>query len=163
MKFFPDTAVAGEVLNTTGQKEASWFSQSHIRHTMSATISACPKPGTLKTEPLALMETLLTVPSFGPGSGSASITCTAGGWDYWSVNDLERCGPESSACLHSLGMVGRVRTRALCSPAARQGTCQGLPVLPHTLLPRALKTVSNFDYRMLPSVHWDLLTLLLLI
>lgn len=112
------------------------------RHTMSPTISACPKPGTLKTEPLALMETLLTVPSFGPGSGSASVTCTAGGWDYGS-----------SACLDSLGMVGRDRTRALCSPAPRQGACQGLPVLPHTPLPRALKTVSNFDYRMLPSVH----------
>lgn len=149
MKFFPDTAVAGEVLNTTGQKEASWFSQSHV-DTQSPTISACPKPGTLKTEPLALMETLLTVPSFGPGSGSTSVTCTAGGWDYGS-----------SAFLHSLGMVGRDRTWALCSPAPRQGACQGLPVLPHTLLPRALKTVSNFDYRMLPSVHWDLLTLLL--
>lgn len=49
MKFFPDVAVAGEVLNTR-QKEASWLSQSHVKHTMSPSISACHKPGTLNSD-----------------------------------------------------------------------------------------------------------------
>lgn len=61
------------------------------------------------------METLLTVPSFGAGSGSAALLTLQmdGTWDYWSVNDLrkylERCGP-GSARLHALGLAGRSRT-----------------------------------------------------
>lgn len=57
-------------------------------------IRACPKPGTLNTELLASMEMLPTDLSFGPGSGSANVTSTADGWDYGSINDLERCGIE---------------------------------------------------------------------
>lgn len=64
------------------------------------------------------MEMLPTDLSFGPGSGSANVTSTAGGWDYGSINDLERCGLESSACLCSQG-VGRqdMVLHRLCSQA----------------------------------------------
>jgi len=102
-------------------------------------IRACPKPGTLNTDLLASMEMLPTDLSFGPGSGSANVTSTAGGWDYGSINDLERCGLESSACLCSQGMVWGGRIWSSTGSALRQGACQGLPALPHTLLPHAFK------------------------
>lgn len=102
-------------------------------------IRACPRPGTLNTEPLASMEMLLTGLSFGPGSGSANVTSTAGGWDYGSINDLERWGLESLVCLCSLGMVWGGRIWPSLGSSLRLGACQMLPALPHILLPHAFK------------------------
>jgi len=163
VKFFPDTAVAGEVLNTARQKEASWFSQSPITQTVCPAASAYPKPGTLNTEPLASVEARLTGPHCGPGSGSASVTHTAGGWDYGSVSDLERCGLESSARLCSPGTAGIGRTRDLCSSGPNTGSRPRAASPPTRPAATHASTVRHFDYRVLPSVRRDLLTLLLLI
>lgn len=95
------------------------------------TIGACSKPGTLNTEPLVSMEMLLTGPSFGPSSGSASVTYAAGGWECGNIRDLERCGVPM---LSGMTQGGRTRWPSTTS-APRQGACQGLPVLPHTPLP----------------------------
>lgn len=103
-------------IEPTPKKEASWFSQSHVRHIMSAAVSACSKPK-YRTTGFDRNPPHCSQPQ--PRLWQWSVTCTAGGWDDGSINDLERRVPESSARLCSPGMAAESPPRASSPPPPR--------------------------------------------